>query len=87
MKRGIVPLLMHPMGIHDDCQRSQNTMATFWEPFVVHPLIPNRHESFSPLFSFVKKKTIQLDYQRIDADTDGEYKRQTKKFTVPPFRG
>ena len=87
MKRGIVHLLMHHMGIHDDCQRSQNVMATFWEMFTVYPPIPKRHESFLPLFSSVNKKTIQLDYQRIDADTNDEYKRQTKKFTVPLFRG
>ena len=75
------------MEIHDDCQRSQNPMFPFWRTFVVYPLTPNRHESFFPLFSFVKKKTVQLDYQRVDTDTNGDYKPQTKKFNVPPFPG
>ena len=77
------PLLIDNMGIHDDCQRSQHTMAALSRTFVFYTLIPNRHESSFPLLFFVSRIPIQLDYQRIETDTGDDYKCQTKKFNVP----
>lgn len=77
------PLLMDNMGIHDDYQRIQRTMAALSRTFVFYPLTPNRHESSFPLLFFVNRIPIQLDYQRIESHTGDDYKCQTKKFSVP----
>lgn len=80
-----LPVLIDDNRIPDDYQHSQNIIGTLLGTFILNSLILYRHEStFSrPLPHLVTKRPIRLDYQVVVANTNGDYKLQTKKFSVP----